>query len=260
VSEALFRVPGHVRRRLVGALESGNLPVPCTAAAVRSSLGTGEAVEDVITLVDNLHSMEITGKAAGAWIRTVEAAVQPTSVPELVWSGPEVQGLHARDTRQVFQQLLSSATKSVWCSTYAYFDGPRAFEIMASRMDEVSSLHVALMLNIQRKKGDTSSPDSLVRRFADDFWGKDWPGKRRPEVFYDPRSLDVDGPTGVLHAKAVVVDDEEVFISSANMTEAALDRNIEMGLLVRDRALAASVVLHFRTLVDQGLLLALPAE
>jgi phosphatidylserine/phosphatidylglycerophosphate/cardiolipin synthase-like enzyme len=46
-----------------------------------------------------------------------------------------------------------------------------------------------------------------------------------------------------------VADDETVFVTSANLTEAALDRNIEAGLLVRDRALAASVSSHFRGLI-----------
>ena len=55
----------------------------------------------------------------------------------------------------------------------------------------------------------------------------------------------------MLHAKAVVVDDEAVFVTSANLTEAALDSNIELGLLVRDRALAASVSTHFQGLIDQ---------
>jgi phosphatidylserine/phosphatidylglycerophosphate/cardiolipin synthase-like enzyme len=70
----------------------------------------------------------------------------------------------------------------------------------------------------------------------------------------------IERPAGVLHAKAVVVDDEVVFVTSANLTEAALDRNIELGLLVRDPALAASVSTHFRTLIERGLLLPLPAE
>jgi phosphatidylserine/phosphatidylglycerophosphate/cardiolipin synthase-like enzyme len=78
-------------------------------------------------------------------------------------------------------------------------------------------------------------------------------------VYYDPRALEPDGPAGVLHAKAVVADDETVFVTSANLTAAALDRNIELGLLVRDRALAASVSSHFRGLIDHGLLRLLPA-
>jgi phosphatidylserine/phosphatidylglycerophosphate/cardiolipin synthase-like enzyme len=115
-----------------------------------------------------------------------------------------------------------------------------------------------LLLNVERKRGDTTAAEQLVRRFAERFWTNDWPGSSRPHVFYDPRALDADGPGGVLHAKAVVTDDEAVFVTSANLTEAALDRNIELGLLVRDRALAAAVAGHFRALIDRKLLHPLP--
>jgi phosphatidylserine/phosphatidylglycerophosphate/cardiolipin synthase-like enzyme len=178
--------------------------------------------------------------------------------PDLVWSGPEVPGLHARDTRRVFEELLASARRSVWASTYAFFDGPRAFQVLAQRMDAEPQVRVTLLLNIQRKRGDTTAADQLVRKFADRFWTADWPGSSRPRVYYDPRALELDGPSGVLHAKAIVIDDEVALVTSANLTEAALDRNIELGLLVRDRALAASVSTHFRTLIDRGLLLPLP--
>ncbi len=104
-----------------------------------------------------------------------------------------------------------------------------------------------------------SSIGYLVRTFADRFWGAEWPGAARPQVFYDPRALEPAGP-GVLHAKAVVADDEAVFLTSANLTEAALDSNVEMGLLVRDRALAASVSTHFRALIDQRFLVPLPVN
>ena len=180
--------------------------------------------------------------------------------PDLVWSGPEVPGVHARDTRRVYEELLGSAERSVWASTYAFFDGPRAFEVLARRMDAVPDLQVTLLLNIQRKRGDTTAADQLVRKFADRFWGTDWPGASRPSVFYDPRSLDEGGPAGVLHAKAVVTDDESVFVTSANLTEAALDRNIEIGLLVRDAALAATVISHFRGLIERRMLAPLPLE
>jgi phosphatidylserine/phosphatidylglycerophosphate/cardiolipin synthase-like enzyme len=99
-------------------------------------------------------------------------------------------------------------------------------------MDATPSLRVTLLLNIQRKRGDTTAAEHLVRKFADRFWAKDWPGSSRPNVYYDPRALETEGPAGVLHAKAIVVDDEVVFVTSANLTEAALDRNIEIGLLI----------------------------
>lgn len=117
-----------------------------------------------------------------------------------------------------------------------------------------------ILLNIQRARGDTTSADQLVRRFTDQFWHKDWPGSSKPAVYYDPRSLNPSGPTGVLHAKAVVVDDEAVFITSANLTESALDRNIELGVLIRHRVLATSVANHFQALIDTQLLSPLPTS
>jgi phosphatidylserine/phosphatidylglycerophosphate/cardiolipin synthase-like enzyme len=119
---------------------------------------------------------------------------------------------------------------------------------------------VTLLLNIQRRRNDTTAAEHLVRRFADRFWQTEWPGTARPTVFYDPRALDLEAPGGVLHAKAVVVDDEAVLVTSANLTEAAFDRNIELGLLVRDRALAMNVATHFRRLIEQNLLRVLPSE
>lgn len=98
----------------------------------------------------------------------------------------------------------------------------------------------------------------MVRHFADRLWNKDWPGKERPDVYYDPRSLSPGGPKGVLHAKAVISDGEKLLVTSANLTEAAMDRNIEIGVLLRDRTIAQTAPAHFRALIDQQLLLRLP--
>jgi phosphatidylserine/phosphatidylglycerophosphate/cardiolipin synthase-like enzyme len=260
VIEALLSQPTHVRKRLVSALESGLLVTPCSTAALRSVLGIESGGEGIVGALLELERLGISGAAAAAWIRTVDQATSSTPRPDLVWSGPEVPGLHARDTRRVFEELLGTAERSVLASTYAFFDGPRAFQVLAQRMDAMPGVRVTLLLNIQRKRGDTTAADQLVRRFADRFWTTDWPGSSRPSVYYDPRAIEIERPAGVLHAKAVVVDEEVVFVTSANLTEAALDRNIELGLLVRDLALAASVSTHFRTLIDRGLLLPLPSE
>ena len=256
--DALLDLPDHLRKRLASALDSALLTPPYSATTLRSVLGIREGGEDVVEALLGLERLGVSGPAAAAWIRTVEEATSRTPRPDLVWSGPEVPGLHARDTRRVYEELLGSAERSVWASTYAFFDGPKAFDVLARRMDTTPGLRVTLLLNIQRRRGDTTAAQHLVRQFADRFWGTDWPGSSRPTVYYDPRSLDLDGPAGVLHAKAVVADDEVVFVTSANLTEAALDRNIEVGLLVRDRALAATVSSHFRGLIDRGLLHPLP--
>jgi len=257
---AFFTLPAHLRKRLAQALDAGLLGIPCSCVSLRSALGLREGGEEVVAALGELERLGVSGPAAAAWIRSLEEVALRTLRPDLVWSGPEVPGLPARDTRRVYEELLGSAERSVWVSTYAFFDGPRAFEVLARRMDERPHLRVTLLLNIQRRKGDTTAAPNLVRGFADHFWGMDWPGSARPAVYYDPRSLEPEGPGGVLHAKAVVTDEEAVFVTSANLTEAALDRNFELGLLVRDHALAISVSSHFRGLIDRGLLLLLPTN
>jgi len=258
--EAVFSLPSHLRARLVKALESEILAEPYSETGLSAALGGQSAGEEVLSALNAVSCLGVSGRAIAIWIRTLENAKASRPSPDLVWSGPEVPGVHARDTRRVYDELLGSIEESVWVSTFAFFDGPRAFETMSQRLDEKPSIQASLLLNIQRKSGDTTDAEVLVRRFAERFWKVDWPGDVRPAVYYDPRSLKLERASGVLHAKAVVADKQTVFVTSANLTEAALDRNFELGFLVRDSALALSVASHFQALIDQELLLRLPAE
>lgn len=257
--EALLQLPAHVRERLVNALKTELLAAPYEEAAVRSALGGEAAAADVADALKRLNYRGVPGPAVALALEAASRAVADTRSPDLVWSGPEVPGLHARDTRRVYEELVASAERSIWISTYAYYDGPQAFKSLAARMQEVPRLEVTLLLNIQRRPGDTASPEQLVVRFAARFWHHDWPGSREPAVFYDPRSLESHASEGILHAKAVIADHKVAFVTSANLTEAAFDRNIEVGVLTRDHALAASLVRHFGTLIERGLLLPLPS-
>lgn len=257
--DPLLALPGHLRRRLSDSLAAGILGPPYSTIAARSSLGAAEEEADLVcaALVE-LDQAGIPPQGVVIALRAADKAREEVARPDLVWSGPEVPGLHARDTRRVYEELIGGAERSIWASTYAYFDGPKAFKIMAERMDAKPGLSVTLLLNIKRKWGDTTASENLVKQFANQFWAEDWPGQRMPDTYYYPRSLDLEATTGVLHAKGVVVDDEAVFVTSANFTEAALDRNIEVGMLSRDRTLAASLATHFRVLIERELLLPLP--
>ena len=258
--EAILDLPSHVRERLAVALETGLLSGSATPVALQSVLGSTESLSPVSKALREFASFTLSGTAIAAWIRSPGKAQARSPRADLVWSGPEVAGVHARATRRVYEELIGSAERSLWISTYAFFDGPRAFEALARRMDTVPALKATVLLNLQRKHGDTSSADQLVRRFADRFWRSEWPGQSRPRVYFDPRALELDGPGGVLHAKAVVIDDHAVFVTSANLTEAALERNIELGIMLRDRSLAACISSHFQGLIDGELLTPLPME
>jgi len=112
----------HDRLRLsVGRHRAQGVTRPCETVSARSLLELGR--------------LGISGPAAAAWLRTIAQAVARTPAPDLVWSGPEVPGLHARDTRRVYEELLGSAERSIWASTYAFFDGSKAFDVLARRME-----------------------------------------------------------------------------------------------------------------------------
>jgi phosphatidylserine/phosphatidylglycerophosphate/cardiolipin synthase-like enzyme len=256
--DALLDLPEHLRERLARALEAGLVAPPYGEPAIRSALGTRTEVDGLCQALRQFESRGITGAAVALALDVATSTAVRIDRPDLVWSGPEVPGLHARDTRRVYEELVTSAQRSIWVSTYAYYDGPQAFKTLANRMDEIPGMQVTMLLNIQRKTADVTAADDLVLRFADRFWKNDWPGDRHPGVFYDPRSLELETSGGILHAKAVVADDESAFVTSANLTEAAFDRNIEIGVLSRDHALAASLARHFQALIDQSVLRPLP--
>jgi phosphatidylserine/phosphatidylglycerophosphate/cardiolipin synthase-like enzyme len=261
VIEPLLALPAHLRSRLGQALASGALSPPYTAPAIRSALGGGGGVDAgaIGAALAKLEASGVGGRAIALALDVAARSAASMSRPDLVWSGPPAPGVHTRSTRQVYEELVGAAERSIWISTYAYYDGHHQFKSLAERMSRVPALEVRLLLNIGRRHGDFASAHELVTRFAERFWRQDWPGERRPDVYYDPRSLDPDGPEGVLHAKAIVVDEQAAFVTSANLTEAAFDRNVEVGILSRDRLLAASLARHFRVLIDHGRLVGLAA-
>ena len=61
------------------------------------------------------------------------------------------------------------------------------------------------------------------------------------------------GKPGKLHAKCAVVDDA-VLVSSANLTDDAFNRNIEIGVLIHGSVLAEQLKRHFEMLIEAGVL------
>jgi phosphatidylserine/phosphatidylglycerophosphate/cardiolipin synthase-like enzyme len=158
----------------------------------------------------------------------------------------------------LLRELFASAERRVLIIGFAVHQGREVFAVLAERMREVPDLMVRLCLDVRRLPGDTSRTDALLRRFAERFIDQEWPGPRIPDLFYDPRSLDAgEQQRASLHAKCVVVDSSRAFIGSANLTQAAQARNIEIGLVVADPAIAEAVERHIAGLISDGHLQAL---
>jgi phosphatidylserine/phosphatidylglycerophosphate/cardiolipin synthase-like enzyme len=252
-------ISGGDLREIALAIRSGRLSPPYTLFTLQRIVSG-----DVATLAADLQSLSQSGFGAEQVAITLdlirgdrEARPRVEDVLELVTTGPEVPGIANRDTSVVVRELFASARESVLVAGYAVYQGQRVFQALADRMVELPGLKVQMFLDIQRGHRDTTMPVELIRRFAERFRSHQWPKDRQlPEVYFDPRSLETDPDRrACLHAKCVVVDVKEVFVSSANFTEAAQQRNLEIGLLIRSPDVASRVTQYFNGLLSRGLML-----
>jgi hypothetical protein len=245
-------------RQLSGALRAGRLSVPFSAVGLRRYL-VAELIDVVVAESQRLHQAGLTGPQLALLLAALadDRAARPPGHDglDLVTSGPEAPGVAIRDTAVVVRELFSTARRSVLAVGYAVHQGRQVFRALAERMEQRPDLDVRLCLDVQRTWQDVTPTVLLLRRFTERFTTQEWPGKRLPAVYYDPRSLAFDtAKRASLHAKCVVVDRRVAFVSSANFTEAAQARNIEVGLLVRVPAIAEALTRHFEALIEAGVL------
>jgi hypothetical protein len=243
---------------LASALRSGRLPGPFTDVAVGRYVPAGHAeavAGDLQRLREEGMLPQHLALLAETVVRGRSRSPHLADLVDLVWSGPEAAGVVNRDTGVVVRELFGEAETEVLAAGFAVYQGRAIFKRLAERMEERPGLRVKLFLDVHRPTGDASPADDLLRRFAHRFSTQEWPGERPPALFYDPRSLDPEGvKRSSLHAKCIVVDRRSAFVTSANFTEAAQTRNIEVGALVRSARFAARLAEHFEALADAGML------
>lgn len=243
---------------LASSLESGRLAPPFTSTSLSRFVHGGAApgiASELQQQADKGASPEVLSWAVKCLAAARRDRKHLHESVDLVWTGPEERGTASRDTAVVVKELFSRATTSVLVAGFAVYRGRDVFAALAKRMEELPSLKVDMYLNISRQRNDTSLSEDIVRRFLSSFRSKDWPGEKLPSIYYDPRSLSQDWTKRAsLHAKCVVVDRRWSFVSSANFTEAAQERNIEAGVLIDSPPFADSLSRQFESLVTSGTL------
>ena len=126
--------------------------------------------------------------------RRSDAAARST---DLVWSGPDAgAGSITRDQSVLIRQLVERAEQRLLLTTYAFYKGPfikELFQLIRARMVALPQLQVRMVCNIQRDRGDTSSDETLLRKFQQQTWSRLWPEPPAPALFFDPRSLSLEG-------------------------------------------------------------------
>ncbi len=133
-------------------------------------------------------------------------------------------------TESAFRELLSSANEEILiCSPFAEFEGLNRFlDIFAVKLNAGCTLRI---LSRQVAKGDSNSRYGQIRKFAQAL-PSSGPFSGTFEVrnyhFSDARHVESSS-----HAKFVVADGKRAYVGSADFRPNSLERNFEVGLLVR---------------------------
>jgi cardiolipin synthase len=175
--------------------------------------------------------------------RIKESANGPVSV---IWTGPSSNRFSARRTDQVLYDLLAKAEKRALIVTFAAHGIRRFCDALGAAQGR--GVHVTLLLETEDGSAGQLSRDALAA-----FQGLPL---AEIEVLHWPRQAretNAAGRPGKLHAKCAVIDDM-VVVGSANLTDDAFNRNMELGLVTTDPVLAEAIIDHFQELQAEGLL------
>jgi hypothetical protein len=254
---ALHHLTGTQLASLSSSLNHGGLQHGITKAGLEKAVPS-LASDEVSTILD-LDSKGWNAEQLSYLFSSLEqakGAIEPLShVIDLVLSGPSVPHCPTRTTKAVFSELVSGAKTEMIIVCYALYNGMTLLKPLAESMDNNLNLKARLILNISRNRNDTTDSAQLVAKFKNEFTKRTWPGNRLPELWYFPQALDMDWKTRAsLHSKVIIVDRRRLFISSANLTDAAHEKNIETGVILESRKDAERIASYFESLADKGVL------
>ncbi len=190
----------------------------------------------------------VSGAVVAAAIRaasTAAEAVRSEHKVSLVWTGPPTEAVGLRTTRAVLNTLVTNATNSLVLVSFTSYD---VADIAASLADAIGrGVEVSLILETPDDPGgplviDPTHPFAPIKEMARFYR---WPLEAR-EAFF--------AASARLHAKCVIADQTSTLITSANLTSAGINDNIELGVLIEAGPLPERLHLHLELLFEDGTL------
>ncbi|WP_208628963.1 DISARM system phospholipase D-like protein DrmC [Pseudomonas rhodesiae] len=202
--------------------------------------------EQVIREADQVMSWEALGWILETNFQAHRKWMSDQSV-ELLWSGPSpVNEIPVRRIDQSLYDLIAAAKYEILLVTFAAAKIQRLAGSLIAAVER--GLAVRLLLEFEQESEGQLSFDAL-KAFPSDL-------VRQVEVYCWPlekRARNQAGKPGKLHAKLALIDDQ-VIVSSANLTDDAFNRNLELGVLVQSKKLQMTVKRYVEGLVIDGVI------
>jgi len=217
-------------------------------ALTRSSFGPN-ADKDLVDRLDRAwrNSKVTSPREVAAALRGASVAAtlrENRGATELVWTGPSTGQVPVRHTEQVLCEVINAAKRRLFLVSFVAYEvdsiiralrGAIGRQVQIDVLLESSDKHGGRVTYDSAKamKGSLPSIDVYV-------WSSD---KKLPGQL-----------SGAVHAKCAVADGELAFITSANLTSAAMERNMELGVLVKGGDLPFELHRHLEALITTNII------
>lgn len=190
----------------------------------------------------SLTPVEIAS-ALKAASRTANLIKDRTST-QLVWTGPETSIVPTRKTEQVMVEVINSAKGKLFVVSYVFYKAIASINAINSAIDR--GVSVKILLESSEEQGGTVNIDGLNSMRAK------VPGASL--LIWNPQSRSEAGAKASVHAKCIVADGKNAFVTSANLTSAAMERNMEIGVMVSGGAVPQQLHSHLEALQNTKVL------
>lgn len=229
--------PPEKSSQLATAIEQ--LSAPTDISALDHWAGNAGARARLATLVKAwrttaVSSMELAGMIRGASVAYHRAKREQEI--ELVWTGPSSTLIPTRKTEQALIQVIDAAQLRLFITSFVAYDVSSVMNALSRALER--GVRVSMLLEACDKDGGGISVDAIATMKAAMPTARMLSWRNKGDVFAG----------GKVHAKVAVADETVCFISSANLTGHAMEKNMEAGVLIRGGTTPRSLQRHLEAL------------
>lgn len=211
------------------------------AGALSGAVSTPAAAEVVDQLIDAWRSTSINAEELASMLLAAghvftKATNQQST--ELVWTGPTTPFVSARRTEQALLQVVNAAEQALFITSFVAYDVSTIVKALNAANDR--GVVISMLLELSQGHGGSITFDAIgkMRTLVPAARLYAWRDKADP--FSDGR----------VHAKVAVADGRMCFITSANLTGHAMEKNMEAGVLVSGGNVPQLLAQHLQALVE----------
>ncbi|MFG0872304.1 DISARM system phospholipase D-like protein DrmC [Aeromonas media] len=175
---------------------------------------------------------------AASHVYTKASSEQST---ELVWTGPTTPFVSARRTEQALLQVINAAERTLLITSFVAYDVSAIVKALNAANER--GVVISMLLELSQDQGGSITFDAIAKMKALVPSARLYAWHDKADPFYG----------GSVHAKVAVADGRTCFITSANLTGHAMERNMEAGVLISGGHIPKQLHDHLRSLVDTKL-------